>query len=155
MTLQQQKYLKYSAGAAIVGLAVYFVFFKGKENGPGGYDPTGNGGNGTNPGGVVFNAKKTATDLWEILMQTGFAGAWINSDDAQSILEILTPINETQFGQVITAYGQLNYNTTLGNQSFMPWSTPTKHGLVAVLKNELPPNTEIYRTLKSKYPKYL
>ena len=152
MTQDQQNNLKFGIGAAVAGLAVYLLFFKGKETGTGTGDPTGNGGTNT---AYNFDAHKVATDVYEILKQTGFTGAWVNSDDAAALLEILTPVNEDQFGQVITKFGQLEYNPLLGDQSSFFWQTLDKYGLVFWLKKELPINTEIYRTLKAKYPKYL
>jgi|GEM_PF-6771660 len=152
MTPQQQTYLRYGIGSTAAALAVYFLFFKGSENGPSGGEPTGNGG--INPG-YNFDAHKVATDLWEVLMKRGFAGAWVNSSDAETIIEILTPVNQDQFAQVIDAYGKLNYNPVTGDQTKFWFVDIAKYGLVAVLKEELPTNTEVYRTLKSKFPKYL
>lgn len=163
MTTQDKKYLTY--GAVGVGLvAAYFIFFNNSEPGTGnGVDPTGNGsispnGGNNGNGGVAttFNAHKVAVELYDLMKPTGFASfVSLNGDEADLIIDTLTKVNQSQFGEVVKAFGKLPYNSTFGNQSFMLWSDPTNYDLVFWLKTELGVASETYKTLKAKYPNYL
>lgn len=151
MQPQTAKYLKYGLiGLATVGL-VYAVTKVAVNPGNGSTeDPTGNG-LVTNPGfSVPFNARKVAADLWEQVKPTGFA-SWIsgNGDERENIFNILKRVSDSQFKQVVTAFGKKPYNATFGGTYFAFWEDVTYYGLAFILKKEL--EAEDYNILKQKF----
>lgn len=156
MTEKDKKYLLYG-GLALAGLTVYFVFFNNSEGGGNGVDPTGNGTvnpNTANNGGGTFNALKIATELYDAMKSTGYA-SWVsgNGDEADMILNALTPVSQSQFELVSKAFGKLKYNETFGNQIGV--GTLSQRDLAFWLKTELGQTSEVYKTLKLKFPNYL
>jgi hypothetical protein len=139
-----QKNLK-NAAIVIAGLGLlYFLFGKKTDNSGSTQDPTGNGGYVPVP--TVFNAKNTATALYEAMKDSG--------TEEEAILEILKYVNQSQFAQVVTAFGSLNYNELLGNQlSTNPFTPLPKVNLKGWLKEEL--SAKDYAILRAKYPYYL
>jgi hypothetical protein len=144
MSPEETKNLKIGAGV-VVGLGLlYFLVVKKNDNSGGTQDPTGNGG--YIPSIPVFSAQKTATALYETMKDMG--------TEEEAILEILKYINQTQFGQVVNAFGMLNYNPVTGDQrNYNPFASLTKYGLKFWLNNELSPQE--YSILRTKYPYYL
>lgn len=141
ITEQEKKNLTVGIAVLIGGIVLYNVFGKNTESTP---DPTGNGG--VVPGQVAFNAKGVANSLYNAMKDMG--------TDEEAILEILKPITQQQFGQVISAYGKLNYNTTTGDQvNYNPFSSLPKLGLKDWLFNEL--SGKEYAILRLKYSYYL
>lgn len=96
-----------------------------------------------------FNPKEIATMLYDAMKEANLT----NSDKRQTIFTALTGVNQTQFSQVIKAFGSRYYNTLTGNTYFALWQTPVKHPLKVWLKEEL--SKEDYNLLKSNYPKEL
>lgn len=154
MTPAQLKNLKYGIGGlAVVGL----IYFATKDNGNSNLsveDPTGNG-DVTNPGNSTsFNAVKVANELYDEMKGIGFASVISgNGDERDNIFSILKNVNQTQFGQVVSAFGKKGYNTTFGGTYFAFWETAEYHTLPKILKTELLASD--YASLKAKYPKYL
>jgi hypothetical protein len=105
------------------------------------YDPV------TNPnGGNSFNAEKIALGLYNAMRKIGTNEA--------AIFQILTPINQQQFGLVAKAFGKRQYNTVTGNQySYLPGYNLDFYNLQEWLYYEL--SAEKYSTLRQKYPNYL
>ena len=66
------------------------------------------------------------------------------------IVSELTGVNQSQFAQVLAAFGKKPYYLFGSNEWF---GTPTN--LVGWLKEELGVTSSQYRTLKLKYPNYL
>lgn len=143
LTVQQQENIKNGAYLVGAGILVYFIFIKRKENTING-DPTGNGSN--IPAYGVFNAMNVATNLYDAMKNMG--------TDREAIFEILKTVNQSQFGQVITAFGKLNYNPVTGDQrNYNPFGVLTKYDLKFWLKSEL--SNADYIQLRNKYPNYL
>lgn len=138
MTTQEKNILYVAAGLAVVG----YLVFSSKES-PGGNDPTGNGTPGSS---ASFNPRRVAEDLRDAMKEMGTSGA--------EVISILRNVNPAQFKQVVTAFGQIQYNATLGNQiNFNPFSQLPFVNLKGWLKNEL--SISEYNTLKLKYPESL
>ena len=154
MTPKQKKIAAYTAGALVVGVVSYLVFFNNTEGGDG-VDPTGNGNVTPNDLGSAFNAHKIATELYEVMAPAGYANVILNPDEADTIMSILAPVTPAQFDQVVNAFGQLKYNKTLGSQVALPFQTLSRYGLAVWLKTELGTGSDVYKTLKLKYPKHL
>jgi hypothetical protein len=141
-----KKQAKILAGVVAGGLLLYFVFRTKPDSAGGGQyqDPTGN--SGYNPGSTAFNAKNVATVLYDAMKDNG--------TDEEVIIEALKTVNQSQFAQVIAAFGKLNYNTITGNQyNFNPFEVLPKLGLKVWLKEEL--SAKEYAILKLKYPNQL
>lgn len=143
MTPEQSKNIKTGLGI-LGGLALlYLIIGKKTDNSGAAIDPTGNGGYLPNP---VFNAKNVASSLYEAMKDSG--------TDEETILEVLKTVNQAQFAQVVTAFGRLSYNKTLGNQyNVNPLEALPKVDLKGWLYNEL--STKDYAILRSKYPSIL
>lgn len=146
-------------GVGVVGAVAAAYYFANRVSSTGGSswngatDPTGNG-NVTAPGTVAFNATKVASDLWDELKPTGFASIISgNGDERDNIFRILAKVSQTQFGQVVKAFGKKGYNDFWGGTSFAIWSDITYFSLPYILKKELTPTD--YNVLKQKYPNYL
>jgi len=144
MTPKEKKYLNYGFyGVAAVGI-LYLIFAESKEDGGGSEDPTGNGT--TVPGSTVFNAKAIAEKLYDAMKETG--------TKTQQILTALETVSQTQFGQVVTAFGRRSYNAQMGNQiNFNPFFNLPLVNLKGWLEEELDAGN--YDTLRKKYPNYL
>lgn len=127
-------------GAVIIG---YFAFRKKPDGSTGFNDPTGNNTGSTGGTLTTFNAKTIADNLYTYMDQFG------TKED--EIIAELTNVTQTQFGQVISAFGLRNYNSWTGADD---WGG-SKLGLVGWLKAELGVTSEEYKTLKLKYPNYL
>ncbi len=150
MKPNQVKNIKIVSGAAVGLLLLYLVIPK-KDTSGAAYDPTGNGNTIPGSTGMVFNAHTVANKLYAILVKSGFAGAWINSDDKSAIFAILTNVNEAQMRQVVTAFGSLAYNSVTGDQlNFNPFSGLDRHDLVFWLNNEMDSDGKFF--LRTKYP---
>lgn len=144
MTDQEKKYLK--VGGIVAGsiLVLYLLFKKPADSSGTLTDPTGNGGTGSGTGNqnVVFNAKSTADNLFELMDVYG------TKED--EIIAELTNVNQAQFAQVVTAFGKKPYYLFGSNDWF-----GTPQGLKYWLQEELGVTSDYYRTLKLKYPNYL
>ena len=154
MTPAQLKNLKYGIGGlAVIGL-IYFVTKDNGNSSLSAEDPTSNG-EVTNPGNTIsFNAVKVANELWDEMNGIGFASIISgNGDERDNIFSILKNVNQTQFGQVVTAFGKKGYNTTFGGTYFGFWETIEYHSLQKILKTELLASD--YASLRAKYAKYL
>lgn len=141
LTPQNEKYIKIAAGCVAV-LVLYKMLVPKSDTSGSTEDPTGNGGTTTTPG-YVFNAGKVANELWRAMKDMG--------TDEDAIVSALTPVNATQFTQVIAAFGSQPYNSTMGNQLvYVPFTSLPKKNLQYWLKSEL--STSRYNILKMKYP---
>lgn len=127
-------------GAITIG---YFVFRKKPDSTTGFNDPTGNNDSGSNGSVSIFNAKNTANNLFTLMDMFG------TKED--EIVSELTNVTQSQFAQVIGAFGLKNYNSWTGGDDW--GGSPL--GLVGWLKEELGVTSQEYRTLKLKYPNYL
>lgn len=141
MTPEDKKLYLWIGGAAALGLIVYLASGTSTNGSTGGtVDPTGNGGVIPVP---TFNAHNVAMELYNAMKDAG--------TDEGVIVDVLTHVNQSQFGLVFKAFGKLAYNPTFGNQYGL--TTLNKYDLKYWLKNEL--SQEDYLTLKYKYPAYL
>ena len=138
----KEKKIGIVAGVLAVLTIGYFVFKKPNDGATGGDDPTGNNNTG---GGTIstFNPKTTANNLFALMDMFG-------TKETEIVAE-LTNVTQTQFAQVIGAFGLRNYNSWTGADDW--GGSPL--GLVGWLKEELGVTSEEYRTLKLKYPNYL
>lgn len=139
---QEQKKIGIVAGILTVLTIGYFVFKKKPDGSTGGDDPTGNNDTGSGTG-TTFNAKNVADNLFALMDMFG-------TKETEIVAE-LTNVTQTQFAQVIGAFGLKNYNSWTGADDW--GGSPL--GLVGWLKEELGVTSEEYRTLKLKYPNYL
>lgn len=143
MTTKNKTYLIYG-GVAIVAGALLYAFWTKTENIGGTVDPTGNGT--VNPGeNTVFDAKKVATELLEAMRYSG--------TETGDIAASLRTVSQSQFGQVVKAFGKQPYNKVLGNQRTVPFYSLDKLDLKTWLKEEL--SSKEYLVWKLKYPNYL
>jgi hypothetical protein len=142
--IEEKKYLKIGGIVAGSLLVLYLLFKKPAENGGTFDDPTGNNGNGSGSGNnaPVFNAKSTAENLF-LLMD-------IYGTKEDEIVAELTNVTQSQFAQVVTAFGKKPYFLFGSNDWF-----GTPQGLKYWLQEELGVTSSYYRTLKLKYPLYL
>lgn len=140
MTPEQLKNVK--TGLVVLGgLGILYLVFKNRTENSGTVDPTGNGG--YTPVVGVFNAHNVATNLYDTMKNMG--------TDEEAILEILKPINQAQFSQVVIAFGKLAYNPVTGDQrNYNPFGSLAKYDLKGWLKEEL--SAKDYAILRSKYP---
>lgn len=142
MTPEQTKNLKIGTGV-VAGLGLlYLLFGNKKDNSGAATDPTGNGS--YSPGGIAaFNAKNVSLSLYDAMKESG--------TEEEAILEVLKTVNQTQFAQVATAFGNRYYNTLTGNQySINPFSDLPKLPLKTWLNEEL--SVKDYAILRNKYP---
>ncbi|WP_163398154.1 annexin [Flavobacterium fluviatile] len=128
-----KKNIKIGLGVVAGGLLLYFIFRNKTEK----YDPTGNPD--YIPAQPVFNAKNIAENLYEAMKDIG------TEEDA--ILETLKTVTQSQFAQVVEAFGKKEYNSWTGNQVGFGL---TKEPLKVWLKEEL--SVKDYAILKMKYP---
>lgn len=142
MTTKQKEYVKYGGIAIGTGLLVWLIASK-KETGGTQQDPT-SGNSGSNTGGnyIPFNASAVADNLFQLM--DGFG----TKED--EIIAELTQVNQSQFGQVVQAFGKKPYYLFGSNDWF-----GTLQGLKYWLQEELGVTSDYYRTLKLKYPNYL
>lgn len=147
ITPKQSKNIKIGVGVLLTAIIAYLAL-KPKKQDTGGlpYDPTnnndtGSGNNNTGSGNTyLFDPVVTAEKLYKAMKDIG--------TDVPKIFEALKNVNQTQFKQVIDAFGERNYNFVTGNtMSFV------KHPLVYWLDSEL--SSSDYETLALKYPNYL
>lgn len=96
-----------------------------------------------------FNAKQIATDIHEIMRKVN----WTNGDKNQIILTAFTGLSQTQFAQVVKAFGLRAYNTITGNDYQIIGFSLKKYPLKFWLKEEM--STADYLLLKDKFKKYL
>lgn len=144
MTQEQEKNIKIGGTVVAAAVVLYLVLGKGKENSGDGGDPTGNGG--YIPAQPVFNAKNVALGLYEAMKDMG--------TEEEAILQILKPVSQTQFAQVVVAFGSKYYNSITGDQrSYNPFYGLPKVNLKGWLKEEL--SVQEYALLRSKYPYHL
>ena len=136
MTPQETKYIKIGIGVVAVGIVGYLLF-SGKDNGGGGTDPTGNNGSVT----PTFNANNVRLTLFDAMNQAG--------TDEDTIIETLRTISQSQFKQVVDAFGLERYSDWLGYKT----SFGTPRNLQYWLKAEL--SSDEYANLKRKYPNFL
>lgn len=147
MTPNQLKYTKIGIAVVIGGFIIYKMIPASDSTG-GATDPTGNGTlpAGSNPA-FTFNAQKVANDLYDAMKTANFSHG--------DIIPILQRVSQTQFGQVVTAFGKRKYNSITGNtytDIFGIYDLPAVD-LKGWLKSEL--STSDYNFLKLKYPNYL
>lgn len=144
MTQKDKKYLNYGLyGVGAIGI-LYLIFGNSKESGGGSVDPTGNGN--TVPGSIEFNAKTIAEKLYDAMKDMG--------TKTPQILTALATVNQSQFGQVFSAFGKRSYNSQMGNQiNYNPFFPLPLVNLKGWLESEL--DDETYETLRQKYPNYL
>lgn len=139
---QEQKKIGIVAGILAVITIGYFAFRKKPDGSTGGDDPTGNNDTGSS-NTSTFSAKNIADNLFALMDMFG-------TKETEIIAE-LTNVTQTQFAQVIGAFGLRNYNSWTGADDW--GGSPL--GLVGWLKEELGVTSQEYRTLKLKYPNYL
>lgn len=139
---EKQKKIAIVGGVLALATVGYFTFKKKPDGSAGADDPTGNNSTG---GGTVstFSAKTIADNLFALMDMFG-------TKETEIVAE-LTNVNQTQFAQVISAFGLRNYNSWTGADDW--GGSPL--GLVGWLKEELGITSQEYRTLKLKYPNYL
>lgn len=144
MTDQEKKYLKIGGIVAGSILVLYLLLKKPADSSGTISDPTGNDGTGSGTGNqnTVFNAKSTADNLFQLMDVYG------TKED--EIIAELTNVNQSQFAQVVTAFGKKPYYLFGSNDWF-----GTPQGLKYWLQEELGVTSDYYRTLKLKYPNYL
>ena len=142
LTVNQKKIAIIGGVLALVGVG-YLAFRKKPDGSTGGDDPTGNNNTGGGSSVATFNAKTIADNLYALMDMFG--------TKETEIIEELTNVTQSQFNQVVTAFGKKNYNTWTGADDW--GGSPL--GLVGWLKEELGVTSEEYRTLKLKYPNYL
>lgn len=142
MEPKEKKILIYT-GVGVLAIAGIYLLTKNDNSGAKD-DPTGNGEIGIGDVGANFNAAKVANELYDIM------GATI--PNKTGIFNALRSVNQTQFGEVIKAFGTKKYNETFGNTLEAIFQTLPYRNLQYWLKSEL--GSEI-QTLKLKYPKYL
>jgi hypothetical protein len=141
---EKQKKIAIIGGVLALATVGYFTFKKKSDGSTGVDDPTGNNGTGNGGGSVsTFSATNVANNLFALMDMFG-------TKETEIIAE-LTNVSQTQFAQVIGAFGLKNYNTWTGADDF--GGSPL--GLVGWLKEELGVTSSEYRTLKLKYPNYL
>ncbi|MBB1193558.1 hypothetical protein DNC80_07730 [Flavobacterium sp. SOK18b] len=141
MTLETEQNIKIAAGVAGGLLLLSLIIRKKTESSD---DPTGNGN--SIPTQFVFNAKNVANGLYQAMKDSG--------TEEEAILEVLKTVTQSQFAQVVTAFGSLPYNATTGNQySFNPFSPLPKVNLKGWLIEEL--SLKDYTILRNKYPYHL
>lgn len=133
----------------LVAVCAYVIarktFFKQED--PTGYVPGGTyspGQSGYPSTQIQFDAAKVANQLYLAMKDMG--------TDESSIMSALRNVNESQFAQVIQAFGSKPYNTYLGNQQSFGFGLDS-YELPFWLENEL--STSEYNTLKLKYPNLL
>lgn len=145
LTPIQKRNLTYGAVALAVIVGGYYMFFKKEDDGGSDEDPTGN--SGSTPVNLEFNAANAATALYNAMKNTG--------TDEDKIFAVLKNVNQTQFGQIVKAFGRRSYNPILGNQinQFPLITTLPLFSLIYWLKSEL--SKASYETLRLKYPNYL
>ncbi|WNM19279.1 hypothetical protein [Flavobacterium capsici] len=151
MTPQDKKYITYGVGGIAAILLLSAIFKKKNDPSNSTYDPTGNG-SVTNANNSVFNAKKIADELYNLLRRTG-GSSFLNPGQTEEVFSLLRTVSQNQFGQLMTAFGKRAYNKFSANDLFLLWQTPTYYPLDIILKNEL--STDDYNDLKQKYPNYL
>lgn len=151
MTPQDKKYITYGVGGLAAIVLISAILEKKKDSSNSTYDPTGNG-SVTNANNSVFNAKKLADELYNLLKRTG-GSSFLNPGQTEDIFTLLRTVSQPQFGQLMTAFGRRAYNKFSSNDYFLLWETPTYYGLDVILKNEL--LLDDYNKLKQKYPNYL
>lgn len=142
---EEKKYLKIGGIVAGSLLVIYLLFKKPAENGGNQNDPTGNNGSsgsGYGDNSLPFNAKSVAANLFELMDVYG------TKED--EIIAELTNVTQTQFAQVVSAFGKKPYYLFGSNDWF-----GTPQGLKYWLQEELGVTSSYYRTLKLKYPLYL
>lgn len=136
-------------GFGILGI-LWLIFRKPSTDSTtsiGSEDPTGNGSSTPNTPMYVFNAAKVADELYEAMRYNG--------TDEDAIMSALQHVNQTQFAQVFSKFGKIQYNKTLGNQvNPTAWIDDLPFvDLRGWLKNEL--SDADYKILRLKYPSYL
>lgn len=141
MTPKEKKILAYTAGGLLAVTSIFLLTRNKTEKGN--YsEPTGNG----SVNAPTFNANTVMNKLLDAMKTTG--------TDEQAIFKALTNVNQTQFGQVVKAFGIRQYNATFGNQiNYFPVYQLPYVNLKGWLRNEL--SDENYSTLQKKYPNYL
>lgn len=138
ISAEDKKKIGIGLGVIAGGILLYFLLRKSPENG-GTTDPTNNTG-GT--GNTIFDAKSIADNLF--FHMDGFG------TDEEAIISELTNINQSQFGQIFTAFGKRNYNSWTGGDDI----GGSPQNLKFWLREEL---SDYYydNLLKLKYPSYL
>lgn len=96
-----------------------------------------------------FDPKQIANDIHQIMRVVN----WTNGDKNQIILTAFTGLSQSQFAQVVKAFGLRNYNTVTGSDSTPFGLFQTKQPLKVWLKEEM--STSDYLLLKDKFKKYL
>ncbi|MFN3753310.1 hypothetical protein [Flavobacterium sp.] len=141
MTPKEKKYLTIGV-SAVAGISVLILLTR-KKTETGTYsEPTGNG----TVNAPTFNAVTVMNKLLNAMKTTG--------TDEAAIFKALTNVNQTQFGQVVKAFGIRQYNSTMGNQiNYFPVYQLPYVNLKGWLENEL--SDENYSSLQKKYPNYL
>jgi hypothetical protein len=126
-------------GLSVLGLGVlaFAIFYK--DNNP--KYTYGNSGTIGNTG-QAFDAK-TIANLLEKAMWDSF------KTDESTIFQLLAPLSEAQFYNVMQAFGKRSYNTITGGNGITVW----EYDLKTWLKSEL--NSGMYNTLQTKFYKYL
>lgn len=133
MTEQETKYLKIGGGILLASVLLYFLLSKNPDSGAS-EDPTQNSG-------IPFDPKMIASNLLLYMDKWG--------TDEEEIIAELSNINQTQFGQVFTAFGKKNYNSWTGGDDY----GGSLQNLKYWLREEL--SDFYYDSLKLKYPNFL
>ena len=129
-------------GVILLSTIIYFVTKDPKSDTSGTMtDPTGNNDNGASGGGLYqFNPTNIAQGLYEAMADFG--------TDEEAIFNLLAPVSQAQFAQVVQKFGSRKYNSWTGGTS-----GGSAQPLKVWLKEEL--SSSDYEILRKKFPSYL
>lgn len=140
LTDKQKKIGIVVGGVLVLGTIIYFLTKKPKADTAGTLnDPTGNNDSGSGTT-YTFNATNVAQGLYEAMADFG--------TDEQAIFNLLAPVSQTQFAQVVQKFGSRIYNSWTGGTS-----GGSAQPLKTWLKEEL--SSSDYEILRKKFPSYL
>lgn len=139
LTPNQKKYAIIGGASLVVITIIYFLTKKPKtDTGGTGIDPTGN--NGTGGTTYTFSATNVANSLHDAMKDLG--------TDEEAIFNVLAPISQAQFAQVVQKFGSRIYNSWTGGTS-----GGSAQPLKVWLKEEL--SSTDYEVIRKKFPSYL
>lgn len=136
------KKTKIYIGVAVGAVLIYFLTKSpSTTTANNGTDPTGNSSNTTGNSVPTFNASTIADELETAML------VWYGTDTT-SIQNLLRNVTSDQFAQVVTAFGNREYNTWTGFSTL-----GSLEPLKVWLNSEL--SSSDYNLLKLKYPNSL
>lgn len=142
LTDNQKKIGIVVGGILVIGTIIFLVTKKPKQDSSGSMsDPTGNNDSGGSGGAIyAFNASSVAQGLYDAMADLG--------TDEEAIFNLLAPVSQAQFAQVIQKFGSRVYNSWTGGTSL-----GSPQPLKVWLKSEL--SSSDYEILRKKFPSYL